>query len=174
VAEAVGARTRGDWSQDPAARTFQALRIFVNRELSQLAGGLPAIVPFLAPGARLAVISFHSLEDRIAKRFLMRASRPFAGDPATARLAIRTDALPAAPLCLVGRAIKPGAAEIDRNPRAQRGAARGGAHGPRDARRLAARIPRARGMSAKGRPERELHPLWGQRSGVAASVGAVG
>jgi 16S rRNA (cytosine1402-N4)-methyltransferase len=65
------------------------------------------------------VISFHSLEDRIAKRFLMRASRPFAGDPATARLAIRTDALPAAPLCLVGRAIKPGAAEIDRNPRAR-------------------------------------------------------
>jgi 16S rRNA (cytosine1402-N4)-methyltransferase len=119
VGEAVGARTRGDWGQDPAARTFQALRIFVNRELSELAVGLPAIVPFLARGARLAVISFHSLEDRIAKRFLMRASRPFAGDPATARLAIRTSALPGAPLALVGRAIKPGAAETGRNPRAR-------------------------------------------------------
>jgi 16S rRNA (cytosine1402-N4)-methyltransferase len=119
VGEAVGAGTRGDWSQDPAARTFQALRIFVNRELSEVALGLPAIVPFLARGGRLAVISFHSLEDRIVKRFMMRASRPFAGDPATARLAIRADALPAAPLSLVGRAIKPAAAEIDRNPRSR-------------------------------------------------------
>jgi 16S rRNA (cytosine1402-N4)-methyltransferase len=119
VGEAVGARTRGDWSQDPAARTFQALRIFVNRELSEIAQGLPAIVPFLARGARLAVISFHSLEDRLVKRFLARASRPFAGDPATARLAIREDALPAAPLAVIGRAIKPGAPEIERNPRAR-------------------------------------------------------
>jgi 16S rRNA (cytosine1402-N4)-methyltransferase len=119
VGEAVGARTRGDWSQDPAARTFQALRIFVNRELSEVAQGLPAIVPFLARGARLAVISFHSLEDRIVKRFFARASRPFAGDPSTSRLAIREDALPAVPLTIVGRAIKPGAAEIERNPRAR-------------------------------------------------------
>jgi len=119
VGEAIGARTRGDWSQDPAARTFQALRIFVNRELSELAHGLPAIVPFLAEGARLAVISFHSLEDRIVKRFMMRASRPFAGDPATARLAIRSSALPASPLETVGRAIKPGPAEIARNPRSR-------------------------------------------------------
>ena len=119
VGEAVGARTRGDWSQDPAARTFQAIRIFVNRELSEVATGLPAIVPYLASGARLAVISFHSLEDRIVKRFMTRASRPFAGDPAVARLAIRSDALPPAPLTLVGRAVKPGGAEIDRNPRAR-------------------------------------------------------
>jgi 16S rRNA (cytosine1402-N4)-methyltransferase len=119
VAEAVGARTRGDWSQDPAARTFQALRIFVNRELSQLAGGLPAIVPFLAPGARLAVIWLVWVVVGLGLGLVLGGSRPFAGDPATARLAIRTDALPAAPLCLVGRAIKPGAAEIDRNPRAR-------------------------------------------------------
>ncbi|MFO1306467.1 MAG: 16S rRNA (cytosine(1402)-N(4))-methyltransferase RsmH [Burkholderiales bacterium] len=119
VGEAVGARTRGDWSQDPAARTFQALRIFVNRELSEVATALPGIVPYLARGARLAVISFHSLEDRIVKRFMTRASRPFAGDPAVARLAIRADALPPAPLTLVGRAVKPGAAEIDRNPRSR-------------------------------------------------------
>ena len=119
VGEAIGARTRGDWGQDPAARTFQALRIFVNRELSELSQGLPAIVPFLAQGARLAVISFHSLEDRIVKRFMLRASRPFAGDPATARLAIRSAALPAAPLETVGRAIKPGDIEVARNPRSR-------------------------------------------------------
>ena len=119
VAKAIGARTRGDWRQDPATRTFQALRIFVNRELSEVALALPAIVAALRPGARMAIISFHSLEDRIVKQFLARASQPFAGDPALARLAIRTDALPGAPLALVGRTIKPSAAEIARNPRAR-------------------------------------------------------
>ena len=119
VAEAVGARTRGDWGQDPATRTFQALRIFVNRELSEIASALPALVPLLREGGRLAVISFHSLEDRIVKRFFARASKPFAGDPAAARLAIRTDSLPGAPLATVGRAIKPSAREIARNPRSR-------------------------------------------------------
>jgi 16S rRNA (cytosine1402-N4)-methyltransferase len=119
VGEAVGARTRGDWGQDPATRTFQALRIFVNRELSEVTLALPRIVSLLAPGGRLAVISFHSLEDRIVKRFLARASQPFAGDARTSRLAIRTAALPGVPLALVGRAQKPGAAEIARNPRAR-------------------------------------------------------
>jgi 16S rRNA (cytosine1402-N4)-methyltransferase len=119
VAQAVGARTRGDWRQDPATRTFQALRIFVNRELSELTKALPAVVAALASGARMAVISFHSLEDRIVKQFLARASQPYAGDPALARLAIRTDALPGAPLALVGRAVKPSAEEIARNPRSR-------------------------------------------------------
>jgi 16S rRNA (cytosine1402-N4)-methyltransferase len=119
VAKAIGTRTRGDWRQDPATRTFQALRIFVNRELSEVAKTLPAIVAALQPGARMAIISFHSLEDRIVKQFLARASQPYAGDPALARLAIRTDALPGAPLTLVGRAVKPSAAEIARNPRAR-------------------------------------------------------
>jgi 16S rRNA (cytosine1402-N4)-methyltransferase len=119
VGEAVGARTRGDWGQDPAARTFQALRIFLNRELSEVSVALPAVVPFLTCGARLAVISFHSLEDRIVKRFLTRASRPFAGDPAVARLPIKAAALPGAPLTLVGRATKPGPHELTRNPRAR-------------------------------------------------------
>ena len=119
VAQAIGTRTRGDWRQDPATRTFQALRIFVNRELSEVTHALPAIVSALADGARMVVISFHSLEDRIVKRFLARASQPYAGDPALARLAIRTDALPGAPLALVGRAIKPSAAEIARNPRSR-------------------------------------------------------
>ena len=119
VAEAIGTRTRGDWRQDPATRTFQALRIFVNRELSEVTQALPAVVSALAAEGRMAVISFHSLEDRIVKRFLARASQPYAGNPALARLAIRTEALPGAPLALVGRAVKPSAAEIARNPRAR-------------------------------------------------------
>ena len=119
VAEAIGARTRGDWRQDPATRTFQALRIFVNRELSEVTQALPVVVSALNAGGRVVIISFHSLEDRIVKRFLVRASQPYAGDPALARLAIRTDALPGAPLELVGRAVKPSAPEIARNPRAR-------------------------------------------------------
>jgi len=119
VAEAIGTRTRGDWRQDPATRTFQALRIFVNRELSEVTQALPAVVSALAAEGRMAVISFHSLEDRIVKRFLARASMPYAGDPALSRLAIRTNALPGAPLARVGRAVKPSDAEIARNPRAR-------------------------------------------------------
>jgi len=119
VAKAVGARPRGDRSQDPATRTFQALRIFINRELQELALTLPAIVPMLATHGRLAVISFHSLEDRIVKRFFSSASQPFGGDPRLARLPIRTAALPPAPLNLVGRAIRPTEREIAANPRAR-------------------------------------------------------
>ncbi len=119
VAKAVGARPRGDRSQDPATRTFQALRIFVNRELEELALTLPRVVPLLDTGGRLAVISFHSLEDRIVKRFFASASQPFGGDPRLARLPIRTAALPGAPLRLVGRAIRPSEREIAANPRAR-------------------------------------------------------
>jgi len=119
VAQAIGTRTRGDWRQDPATRTFQAIRIFVNRELSEVAEALPRIVSLLASGGRLAVISFHSLEDRIVKQFLARASQPYAGDHAAARLAIRTRDLPGAPLALTGRAVKPSAEELARNPRAR-------------------------------------------------------
>jgi 16S rRNA (cytosine1402-N4)-methyltransferase len=119
VAQAVRTRPRGDWGQDPATRTFQALRIFVNRELAELEVTLPRIVPLLNAGGRLAVISFHSLEDRIVKRFFARASQPFGGDPRLARLAIRADALPGAPLVRVGRAIRPAAAEVAANPRAR-------------------------------------------------------
>ena len=119
VGQALGTFTRGDWSQDPATRTFQALRIFLNRELSEITSALPSMVPLLRTGGRLAVIAFHSLEDRIVKRFFQRAAQPFAGDPAVARLAIRADALPAAPLALVGRAIKPSPAEVARNARSR-------------------------------------------------------
>lgn len=119
VAEAIGARTRRDWSQDPATRTFQALRIFVNRELAELALTLPRAASLLHEGGRLAVISFHSLEDRIVKRFFASASQPWGGDARLARLAIRTAALPGAPLALAGRAVHPSDAEVTANPRSR-------------------------------------------------------
>jgi 16S rRNA (cytosine1402-N4)-methyltransferase len=119
VAQAVGARTRGDWNQDPAARTFQALRIAVNGELTQVSVALPLLTQRLSPGGRLAAISFHSLEDRIVKRFFAFASRPFGGDARLARMPIREAALPPAPLAIVGRAVKPSDAEAARNPRAR-------------------------------------------------------
>jgi 16S rRNA (cytosine1402-N4)-methyltransferase len=134
VAEAIGARARGDWRQDPATRTFQALRIFVNRELSEVKDALPRIVPLLTEGGRIAVISFHSLEDRIVKRFFARASLPFAGDADAARLPIPTAALPPVALQVVGRAVMPSEAEVARNPRARSAVLR-------TARRTAAPLP---------------------------------
>ena len=119
VAQAVGARTRGDWRQDPATRTFQALRIAVNDELAELERVLPRAVARLRNGGRLAVISFHSLEDRIVKQFVARASKPFGGDPRLARAPITEAELPQPPLVAVGRAIKPSSAESDANPRAR-------------------------------------------------------
>jgi 16S rRNA (cytosine1402-N4)-methyltransferase len=119
VAQAVGARPRGDRGQDPATRTFQALRIFVNRELAELALTLPRVVPWMRMGGRIAVISFHSLEDRIVKRFFVAASKPFGGDPRLEKLPIRADAMPGTPLMPVGRAIRPSAREIAVNPRAR-------------------------------------------------------
>ena len=119
VAQAIGARTRGDWRQDPAARTFQALRIAVNRELAEVSDALPRITTMLATRGRLVVISFHSLEDRIVKRFLAFASKPYGGDARLSRMPIAEAALPRAPLAIVGRAVKPGAREIEANPRAR-------------------------------------------------------
>ena len=115
VAKAVGTREPG---QDPATRTFQAVRIHVNQELSELAGVLPRTLPLLNPRGRIAVISFHSLEDRIVKRFFQSSERP--GDnPALSRMPIRERDLPQPLLRRVGRAIKPSDAEVAANPRSR-------------------------------------------------------
>ena len=112
VGQAVRTREPG---QDPATRTFQALRIHVNRELEEVSLMLPQAVARLAPGARLAVISFHSLEDRIVKRFMQQAARP----TMPRRLPLRAEEMPQAWLRLVGRATRPSAEEIRSNPRAR-------------------------------------------------------
>ena len=109
VARAVKTREPG---QDPATRTFQALRIFVNAELEELEQGLNAALALLRPGGRLVVISFHSLEDRIVKTFIARHAKtvfdrraPFA-EPAPLRLRALAR-------------VKPGAAELRANPRSR-------------------------------------------------------
>jgi 16S rRNA (cytosine1402-N4)-methyltransferase len=99
----------------PATRTFQAIRIALNDELGALERGLAQSLSLLAAHGRLAVISFHSLEDRIVKRFMAREAR---GDEAYAGLPnIPPHARPR--LTLVGKLVRPGAAELERNPRAR-------------------------------------------------------
>lgn len=106
-----------DKHKHPATRTFQALRIFINDEFGQLEAGLEAAVKVLKPGGRLAVISFHSLEDRIVKRFMKDLSQ---GKKVPARIPIAQSEIDATKqLNLVGRAIKPSAEEIAVNPRAR-------------------------------------------------------
>ncbi len=112
VAKTVRTREPG---QDPATRTFQALRIHVNRELEEVSLMLPQAAAHLAPGGRLAVISFHSLEDRIVKRFLQAASRR----NVPRGLPLRESEIPEPPLRLVGRAVRPSLEETRRNPRAR-------------------------------------------------------
>jgi 16S rRNA (cytosine1402-N4)-methyltransferase len=113
VAKAVPTR---EPQQDPATRTFQALRIHINQELEELSLALPQCVELLRPGGRLVVISFHSLEDRIVKRFLRDNAR---ADSLPARLPLRARDLPRPRLALVGRATRPAAAEVAANPRAR-------------------------------------------------------
>jgi 16S rRNA (cytosine1402-N4)-methyltransferase len=109
VARAVKTREPG---QDPATRTFQALRILVNAELEELEQGLNAALHLLAPGGRLVVISFHSLEDRIVKTFIARESKSVVDR--------RAPFAPPAPLRLKALArVKPGATEVAANPRAR-------------------------------------------------------
>ena len=112
VAGAVKTREKG---KDPATRTFQAIRIFINQELEDLEAGLSQAYDCLAPGGRIAVISFHSLEDRMVKRFL--ASKANVPQP-DRRLPIRAVDLPQPEMKLIAK-MKPSDAEIDANPRAR-------------------------------------------------------
>ncbi len=109
VAGAVKTREPG---QNPATRTFQAVRIFINGELQELRQALEASLSVLAPGGRLVVISFHSLEDRIVKQFIAQHAR--------AAYDRRAPFAPPAPTLLRAVArVKPGAAEVAANPRAR-------------------------------------------------------
>ncbi|AAZ96064.1 methyltransferase [Thiobacillus denitrificans ATCC 25259] len=113
IAAAVKKREPG---QHPATRSFQAIRIYLNRELEELKAVLPQCVERLRAGGRLAVISFHSLEDRIVKRFLRTESL---GEQAPPRLPIPAAMLKAGRLRLVGRAQHASDAEVAANPRAR-------------------------------------------------------
>lgn len=113
VREAVRTREPG---QDPATRTFQALRIHINQELEQLALALPQALELLATQGRLVVISFHSLEDRIVKRFMRDEAVP---DALPKNLPLRAQDLPQPRLRLVGKPVKAAADEIAGNPRAR-------------------------------------------------------
>ncbi|HEV2284872.1 MAG TPA: 16S rRNA (cytosine(1402)-N(4))-methyltransferase RsmH [Steroidobacteraceae bacterium] len=112
VARAVRTREPG---KHPATRTFQALRMFINDELGQLERGLLGALAALSPGGRLAVITFHSLEDRVVKRFMQRESQP---DPALAHLPVLPRGAEPS-LKLIGRKVRPSEAEVRRNPRSR-------------------------------------------------------
>jgi 16S rRNA (cytosine1402-N4)-methyltransferase len=117
LAEIVGraVRTR-EPGQHPATRTFQALRIHVNQELEELEVTLPQATSLLAPAGRLAVVSFHSLEDRIVKNFIRERST---ADRLPRGVPVRAKDLPTPQLTAVGRAIRASEAEVRRNPRAR-------------------------------------------------------
>lgn len=113
AAQNVRSRERG---QDPATRTFQAVRIFINRELEEVTEVLPQIMGRLKTGGRLAVIAFHSLEDRIVKQFVRQYSQH---TPLPKWAAVREVDLPEPPLKPVGKAVKPSEEEVQHNPRAR-------------------------------------------------------
>lgn len=106
------AHPRWEPGRHPATKSFQAIRIAVNAELDQIDAVLPQMLDALKPGGKMAVISFHSLEDRRIKRFIRDQANP-QGDP----LGLLPQ--PAPTLTPLGKAIKPSAAEIEANPRAR-------------------------------------------------------
>ncbi|KAF1701083.1 16S rRNA (cytosine(1402)-N(4))-methyltransferase RsmH [Pseudoxanthomonas suwonensis] len=105
---------RGKDRSNPATRSFQAIRIHINRELADLEAGLDAALAALRPGGRLAVISFHSLEDRMVKQFIARHSK---APPANRRLPEASVFVPA--LAALGGAIRAGAEELEANVRSR-------------------------------------------------------
>ena len=109
------AQPKKDQNKHPATRTFQAIRLHINEELSEVEQGLEAAVKRLEVGGRLAVISFHSLEDRLVKRSLRDASRFPQGDP---RMPL-PDSVAKPRMRLMGKAIKAGTGELRTNPRAR-------------------------------------------------------
>ena len=103
--------------KDPATRTFQAIRMHLNEELQELEGGLAAAEDVLRPGGRLAVVTFHSLEDRVVKRFLRERSGAV---PAASRhLPAAANKRPAPTFEAVAKPVRAGEAEIKANPRAR-------------------------------------------------------
>ena len=104
--------------QDPATRTFQALRIYVNRELEELREVLPKILELLKKDGIMVVISFHSLEDRIVKQFINNEKNR---DTLPPNFPIRSDQLPKPRLNIVTKPIRPSEPEVKRNPRARSG-----------------------------------------------------
>jgi 16S rRNA (cytosine1402-N4)-methyltransferase len=113
VGQAVRTREPG---QDPATRTFQAVRIFINQELEELPLALQQALDLLAPQARLVVITFHSLEDRIVKRFMRGHSQ---SPPVPRGMAVREVDRPRPKLRLVGKARRAAPGEVTRNPRSR-------------------------------------------------------
>jgi len=99
----------------PATRAFQGIRIFINRELAELEDFLDAVVETLEPGGRLVIISFHSLEDRMVKRFMRRGER---GEPVPRGIPVRGERV-RRELRAIGGVVRPGAGEIGSNPRAR-------------------------------------------------------
>jgi 16S rRNA (cytosine1402-N4)-methyltransferase len=108
-------RTR-EPGKNPATRTFQAIRIYLNQELEELESVLPQCVTHLKAGGRLVVISFHSLEDRIVKHFIRQMND---ADTLPRNVPIRASEVPQGKLKMVGRAIKAGCDELQINPRAR-------------------------------------------------------
>jgi 16S rRNA (cytosine1402-N4)-methyltransferase len=117
LAELVGktVRTR-EPGQHPATRTFQALRIFINQELEEIELVLPQAEKALRTGGRLVVIAFHSLEDRIVKRFMQNAAK---ADHLPSKLPIRANEVNDATLKIVGKPVRAAAEEVAANPRAR-------------------------------------------------------
>lgn len=101
---------------NPATRTFQALRIFINQELEEVEAMLPQAVECLSAGGRLVVLSFHSLEDRIVKHFMQNAAKK---DSLPSDFPIRAGEIDESTLKLIGRAVRASDAEIAANPRAR-------------------------------------------------------